>query len=195
MADESLPAAIPVSPAPPAAPLTPFHIGDEFGTAKRNLPPAGTVLVCLAAVALIVGLVAIRGRAKPQAAGSVTSVASVPVPGQNLTLVALTFTLKNTTSRPLWVHTLTARLTLADGSTLDDEAASAVDLDRYFEAFPALHRNSEPPLSPEAKLLPGSERRGTIVVGFKVPQPIFEQRKSLVITIQPYDEPIPVLLQ
>src|ERR1035437_5039318 len=43
----------PQSPTPPepiikpSEPITEFHIGDEFGTAKRNLPPAGIVLICL----------------------------------------------------------------------------------------------------------------------------------------------------
>ena len=172
-----------------------FHIGEEFGTAKRNLPPAGIVLICIAAVAVIVGIFAFRERPKPQGAGSIDFVSAVEVPGQNMILSAITFTLRNTADKALWIKTLKAQLTTSDGKTFDDEAASAVDLDRYFQAFPALKESSEPPLSPETKLLAGAEQRGTIIVGFKVTKETFDQRKSLIVTIQPYDQVLPVILK
>ncbi len=182
-------------PPPPPDPITEFHIGDEFGTAKRNLPPASIVLICIAAVAVIVGIFAFTERPKPQGAGSIDLVAAAEVPGQNMILAAITLTLRNTAQKPLWIHTLKAQLTTADDKTFDDEAASAVDIDRYLQAFPALKKSSEPPLSPETKLLAGTERRGIIVVGFKVTKAAFDQRKSLIVTIQPYDQPLPIVLK
>ncbi len=188
------PAPPPPSPSPPQ-PITEFHIGDEFGTAKRNLPPAGIVLICIAAVAVIVGILAFKERPKPQGAGAIDFVAATEVPGQNMILAAITLTLRNTADRALWIHTLKARLTTADDKTFDDDAASAVDLDRYFQAFPALKESSEPPLPPETKLPAGAERRGTIIVSFKVTREAFDQRKSLTVTIQPYDQALPVVLK
>jgi len=193
MSDPPVPA--PPQPPPPPGPTTDFHIGDEFGTARRNLPPAGIVLICIAAVAVIVGIFAFTERPKPQGAGSIDLVAAADVPGQNMILAAITMTLRNTAQRPLWIHTLKAQLTTADDKTFEDEAASAVDLDRYFQAFPALKEGSEPPLSPETKLLAGTERRGVIIVGFKVTKEAFDQRKSLIVTIQPYDQPLPIVLK
>jgi len=193
MSDQPVPP--PSQPPPPPEPITEFHIGEEFGTARRNLPPAGIVLICLAAVAVIVGIFAFKERQKPQGAGSVDFVSAAEVPGQNMILCAITFTLRNTADKPLWIHTLKARLTTADDKTFDDDAASAVDLDRYFQAFPALKESSEPPLSPETKLLAGTEQRGTIIVGFKVTKEAFDQRKSLTVTIQPYDQVLPVVLK
>lgn len=193
-----MPGQTPPPPTPPLSqpsPITEFHIGEEFGTAKRTLPPAGVVLICIAAVALVVGIFAFKERPKPQAAGSIDFVSAADVPGQNMILAAITMTLRNTVGGPLWIHTLKAQLITADGKTLDDDAASAVDLDRYFQAFPALKESSEPPLSPETKLLAGSERRGTIIVGFKVTREAFDQRKSLIVTIQPYDQALPVILK
>jgi hypothetical protein len=186
---------VPPPPQPPPEPITEFHIGDEFGTAKRNLPPAGIVLICLAAVAVIVGIFAFTERQKPQGAGSIDFVAAAEVPGQDMILAAITLTLRNTADKPLWIHTLKARLTTADDNTFDDDAASAVDLDRYFQAFPALKESSEPPLSRETKLLAGAEQRGTIIVSFKVTKQAFDQRKSLIVTIQPYDQVLPVVLK
>ncbi len=186
---------VPPQPPPPPDPSTEFHIGDEFGTAKRNLPPVRIVLICLAAVAVIVGIFAFKGRPKPQGAGSIDFVAATEVPGQNIILVAITLTLRNTADKPLWIHTLKAQLTTADSKTFDDEAASAVDLDRYFQAFPALKESSAPPLSPETKVLAGTEQRGTIIVSFQVAKEAFDQRKSLTVTIQPYDKALPVVLK
>ncbi|MGA7078497.1 MAG: hypothetical protein WBQ43_12190 [Terriglobales bacterium] len=188
------PVANPIS-SPVGNPVTEFRIGEEFGTAKRNLPPAGIVLICIVAVAVFVGIVAFTERAKPQGAGSIDFVAAAEVPGQNMILAAITVTLRNTAEKPLWIHTLKAQLTTGDGNTFEDEAASAVDLDRYYQAFPALKESSEPALSPETKLLPGAVQRGTIIVGFKVTKEAFDQRKSLTVTIQPYDQALPVVLK
>jgi hypothetical protein len=187
---------VPPPPKPaPHEPITEFHIGDEFGTAKRNFPPAGIVLICIAAVAVVVGIFVLMERPKPQGAGSIDFVAAAEVPGQNMVLAAITMTLRNTAARPLWIKTLKAQLITADSKTFDDEAASVVDLDRYFQAFPALKESSEPPLSPETKLAAGAEQRGTIIVGFKVTKETFDQRKSLIVTIQPYDQVLPVVLK
>jgi hypothetical protein len=110
-------------------------------------------------------------------------------------LTAITLTLRNTAARPLWIKSLKAQLTTDDNKTFDDEAASAVDLDRYFQAFPALKESAEPPLPPETKLVAGAVQRGTIIVSFKVSREAFERRKALTVTIQPYDQLLPVVLK
>jgi hypothetical protein len=191
---------IPANP-PPAPPLGPapnsrtdFRIGEEFGTARRNLPPAGIVLLCIAAVAVILGGFAYFNRAKPQGAGSIDFVNAVEVTGQNSTMVAITLTLRNSGKAPLWIHTLKAQLADAGGKTFDDEAASGVDFARYFQAFPALKENTQPALTPETKLLPGTEQKGTIIVNFPITKDAVDKRKSVTVTIQPYDQPLPVVL-
>ena len=186
----------PASPLPPSPrePASDFRIGEEFGTAKRTLPPAGIVVICIAAIAVIVGIVAFTQRAKPQGGGSIDSVTSAEVPGQNVLLSAVTLTLRNTGEKPLWIHTIKARLTTADGKTFDDDAVSGVELDRYAQSFPVLKQNAQAALLPETKILPGTEHRGTVVVSFPVTQQAFDQRKSLAISIQPYDQTLPVIL-
>jgi hypothetical protein len=181
----------------PAAPITNFNIGEEFGTARRNLPPARIVLIAIAIIAIIIGIVAYRGRPTPQGGGSIQLVSAVELPGQTpaTTLAAITFALRNTTQKSLWVRSLRAQLIGADGHTYEDEAASAVDLDRYYQLFPSLKESSEPPLPPETKLSPGTERRATIVVSFPVTKETFDRRKSLDVEIQPYDQVLPVILK
>jgi hypothetical protein len=94
--------------APHRRPITKFHIGEEFGTAKRNLPPAGIVLICIAAVAVIVGIFAFTERPKPQGAGSIDFVTAADVPGQDMILAAITVTLRNT-ARGRYGFTLSRR--------------------------------------------------------------------------------------
>jgi hypothetical protein len=179
---------------PPSAPLTAFDIGEEFGTAKRNLPPAKIVVICIAAVAVILGIVALVQKQKPQGAGSIDFINAVDVPDQNTLLASVTVTLRNTGQKSLWIHTVKARLTTSDGKTYDDDSASGVDLDRFAQAFPVLKENTQPPLLPETKLMPGTERKGTVVVSFPVTKEAFDQRKSLELFIQPYDQALPVTL-
>jgi hypothetical protein len=103
----------PVAPATPAAPPVAaapspqrgptINIADEFGTAKRNLPPVKPLLLTTAGILIIVGVVAFLQRAKPQGGGSLDDVAVVEIPGQNASLVALTFTLRNSGAKSLWV--------------------------------------------------------------------------------------------
>jgi len=181
--------------APPSAPITDFHIGEEFGTAKRNLPPARIVAICVVGIAILVGIIAFVERAKPQGAGSINNVAASEVPDQNMVLAAITFTLHNTAEKSLWVRSLKAQLATADGQSYESQAASAVDFDRYYQLFPALKEGSAPALSPETKLTTGTETKGTIVVSFPVTKDAFDHRKSLAVVIQPYDQPLPITLK
>jgi hypothetical protein len=186
-------AATPV--ASPRAPVTDFHIGEEFGTAKRNLPPARIVAICVAGIAILVGIIAFLERAKPQGGGAISNVAAAEVPDQNIIIAAITFTLHNADQKSLWVRSLKAQLATADGQSYDSQAASAVDFDRYYQLFPSLKEGSAPAISPETKLTTGTETKGTIVVSFPVTKDAFDHRKSLAVIIQPYDQPLPITLK
>jgi len=182
----------PSSTSPTAAGST-IHIGDEFGTAKRNLPPAKMLVITTAVILLIVGVTAFFQRAKPQGSGSLDNVSAVDLPGQNSVLVALTFTLRNSGKKSLWVHDVEGKLSTSSGDSTGD-AVSAVDFDRYYQAFPALKQNSLTALSPEDKLAPGEEIKRTVMVSFPVTLDAFNQRKSVSVVVQPYDQPVPITL-
>jgi len=194
------------APVPPATPSTAantapqaaqrgptINIADEFGTAKRNLPPVKVLLLATAGVLIIAGIAAFLQRAKPQATGSLDSVVAVEIPGQSAVLVALTFTLHNSREKSLWVHGVQAKLATSSGEQSSD-AVSAVDFDRYYQAFPALKANAQSALAPEDKLQPGQEVKRTVIVSFPVTLEGFNQRRSVSVVIQPYDQPVPVVL-
>ncbi|MFZ0298295.1 MAG: hypothetical protein WAM13_08100 [Candidatus Sulfotelmatobacter sp.] len=170
-----------------------INIADESGTAKRNLPPLKPLLLTTAVILIIVAIVSFFERAKPQGAGSLDTVTAVELPGQNASLVALTFTLRNSGKKSLWVHDIQGKLVTSSGIASSD-AVSAVDFDRYYQAFPALKANTQPALSPEDKLQPGEEVKRTVIVSFPVTLENFNQRRAVSVVIQPYDQPVPVTL-
>lgn len=170
-----------------------INIAEEFGTAKRNLPPAKIVAIVLGAAAVLLGIFAFVTRAKPQGNGSIDNIAVAEIPDQHAVMVAINITLQNSGEKPLWIHDVKAKI-VTDSGEFSDEAASAVDFDRYFQAFPVLKEDALPALPPETKLPIGGQAQGTIVVSFPVTQEGFDKRKSLSVMIQPYDQPLPVVL-
>ena len=175
----------------PAGPT--INIGEEFGTAKRNLPPAKIVLIAVAGVLVLVLIASFLKRAKPQAAGSLDRVNAVEIPGQASTMVALTFTLTNTSDKILYVHSLQGKIKTPTGE-FTAEAVSAIDFDRYFQAFPALKDGIQPALPPETKIQPGETVSRSIVVAFPVTLDAFNQRQTTSVVVWPYDQQVPVVM-
>jgi hypothetical protein len=187
----SQPAPVPVSPASQKGPT--INIGEEYGTAKKNLPPAKIVLIAIAGVAVIVAIASFLQRPKPQGAGSLDNVTAAEIPGQNSTITTLTFTLRNTTDKILYVRSIRGEVKTSSGE-FEAEAVSAVDFDRYFQIFPVLKEGSKPALSPETKLQPDESIAGSAIVAFPVTLDAFNHRQSISVEIQPYDQPVPVVL-
>jgi len=177
----------------PSQPATRFEIGEEFGTAKKNLPPAKIVLIGVAILAVIAGIMAFLQRPKSSATGSIDQMVSVEIPNQGSVMVALNVSFRNNGSKPFWIHTITADLDTA-GGTYSDTAASPVDFDRYYQAFPALKQYAIAPLQTEAKINPGAQTQGTVIFSFPVTPDAFANRKVLKVSIQPYDQPAPLVL-
>lgn len=181
--------------APPTVPAGPtINIGEEFGTAKKNLPPVKIVLIAVGAVLVVVAIASFMKRARPQASGTLDNIAAVEIPDQNSTMAALTFTVHNVSDKILYVHTLQGVLKQPSGETSSADAVSAVDFDRYYQAFPSLKAGAQPALPPETKIQAGETVSRTIIVAFPVPLEKFNQRQSVGVTIWPYDETVPIVM-
>jgi hypothetical protein len=174
-------------------PLTTISTAHEFGNAKRNLPPVKILLAATAGVLVIAGIASLLQRPKPQAAGTIVYATAVQIPNQNAVLAAFTFVLRNPGQKPLWIKSIQGKLAAANGDLMGD-AVSAMDFDRYYQAFPTLSKNTEPALAPEDKLQAGQEIKRTVIVSFPVSLDAFNQSKSVSVVIQPYDQPLPVIL-
>ena len=189
------PSPTPAVPEPPKTPSGPtINIGEEFGTAKKNLPSGKILVIAIIVLGIVVAFVSFLRRAKPQAAGTLDNVVAVEIPGQDSTMVALTFTIHNTSDKILYVHTLQASVKTPAAPDSVVDAVSAVDFDRYFQAFPALKNGSQPALSPEAKIQPGESTSRTIIVAFPMKLEAFNQRQVLAAVIWPYDQTVPIVL-
>jgi hypothetical protein len=189
MSDPTVPP--PVQPPVPDQP-TDFDISEEYGTARKSLPPAGIVLICVAVVAVILAVYALSHRAHALSTGSIDDVVTVLMPGQDMVMVAVNVSLQNNEDKPIWIKTIQATAD-AGGSKQTDEAAPAVDAQRYFQAFPDLKQHAGDLLTAETRVSPRAKIAGTIIVSFPVKADAFAARKSLTVTITPYDE-LPVVI-
>jgi hypothetical protein len=169
-----------------------FNIAEEYGTARKNLPPAGILAICVAVVVIIAGIYAATHRAHPMSSGSVEDVVAVPLPGQEMVMVAVNVSIQNNESNPTVIQSIHVSADV-NGKTLSDEASPAVDAQRYFEAMPALKQHALQLLSTETRIQPGSKTSGTIVVSFPVTAEAFASRKSLTVTVAPYNE-LPIVM-
>lgn len=191
------PSATPPTPATPSVPSAPagptIHIGEEFGTAKKNLPPWKIVVIAIVLVAIIVLIASFLKRAKPQASGTLDNVVAVEIPDQSSTMVALTFTVHNTSDKSLYVRTIQGGLKVTSGDTTAD-AVSAIDFERYFQAFPTLKAGIQPALSPEAEIPSGQSATRSIIVAFPKTLDDFNHRQSVSVILWPYNETVPIVM-
>jgi hypothetical protein len=180
------PAPLPERPAGSEPPID-FDISEEYGTARKNLPPARILLLCVAVVGIAVVVYALVQKAHPYTTGSIDEIVSVPVTGQDMVMAAVNVSVENHSTKPAWIHTIQATLDTGANQFTDD-GVPAVDAQRYFQAFPALKQKAFEILTPETRLNPGSKVSGTVVVSFPVKDDAFAHRKSLTVTITPYEE-------
>ena len=169
-----------------------FDIGEEYGTGRKSLPPAGIVAICLAVVIAIAAGYALTHRAHARSSGAIDDVVAIAIPDQNMVMVAINVSLQNNEDKPSWIHTIRVAADVG-GNKLTDDAAPAVDAQRYFQAFPDLKQHALDILTAETRMNPGGKISGTVVVSFPVTADAFASRKSLTVTIAPYDE-LPVVI-
>jgi hypothetical protein len=180
------------TPTPATDPQIDFKIGEEYGTARKSLPPIGIVAIGIIVVVAIAAIYSLTHRAHPLSTGTIDAIAAAPVPGQAILMVAVNVTLQSDEEKARWIKSIQVS-TDVNGQTQSDDAAPAVDAQRYIDAFPDLKQHALQPLAPEARLNPGEKKSGTIVVSFPVTAEAFAARKSLTVTIIPYGE-VPVVL-
>ncbi|MGH9602973.1 MAG: hypothetical protein ACRD24_11365 [Terriglobales bacterium] len=196
------------APPPPDAGHIPMT--EEMDSARWTLPPVLPVLAAAAVIAVVVVLYVGRP-SKPQTTGSITRVVAAeqpaapgptkkpkaamatPVPERSV-MVVVHLRLENPADKPLYVRNVGARLEVPGGKIEEDEAASAVDHDRYLQAYPDLQAHKIAALPAETKIAPGAQQDGMVMFAFPVSRESFDQRKSLTVTVGLYDRK-PLVLQ
>lgn len=191
--EPSTPAAAPASEGVNVSRRESFDISEEYGTAKKNLPPGKIVVICLAVLIVVVAIFAFTQRSKPAGTGYISDVEAVEVPNQHMVMAAINISFQNTSNQRLWIRGIQADLSTSAGN-FKDNAAAAMDFDRYFQAFPSLKQDALAPIKPEDKIAAGAQAQGTIIVTFPVTLDEFNLRKGLVVTVWSYDQAMPLIL-
>lgn len=172
----------------PEKPLDPAHVPmtEEFDRPKWTLPPLGIVLIGIGIVAVLGAILIFANRAKPVIGGGITNITAVQLQ-DNTVLVAVQLKIGNTTPKQWYIQSIQGAVKTPQGEWTDNDPATAVDAQRYFQAFPALAEAGTDILKFDQKLAPGQQETGTVIFSFPIPQDQFDQRKSLTVTIHPFD--------
>lgn len=168
-------------------------ITEEFDSPRRTLPPVVPLAIALVVVAVFIVGIGYVFRAKPTAQGQIENVFISQNKGQPNSMLAIQVSLRAVGDKPLYIKGITAELK-TQSDTFTDDAASPSDYDRYFQAYPELKDHAMKPLAVETKIPPGGQQTGTVIVSFPIDQSEFSTRKSLTVTVQPYDEK-PIVLK
>jgi hypothetical protein len=193
MADNPTPLPKPTTSAPKPEPkkkeepIDRAHVpwSEEFDRAKWTLPPLGIVGIALAVLAVVVVILGYANRAKPVAAGAINGANAVQLQ-DNTILAAIQLNVANVTEKPWFIRSVKATVKTDQGE-FSDNAATGVDSERYFQAFPTLGQGASPILKFDQKIPAGQNQVGTIVVSFPMTKDQFDARKSLTVTIEPFD--------
>jgi hypothetical protein len=108
-------------------------------------------------------------------------------------MAAINISIENQGKETFKIHNMKVDLESTSG-VLSDEPASAVDLERYFQALPDLRKHAMDPLPIDTVIAPGATVHGTIVVSFPIALAAFASRKSLKVTVWPYHATVPLVL-
>ncbi len=167
------------------------------------LRPVGIALV-IAAIAA--GLLFHFSHERPVADGAIlqTAVYSVHsvakanlgVPGtiaqgevSDQTYVSCVIKLNNRLQKlPLFIEQEAGTVVTSDGQEVQNTAARAVDIPRFFQAYPAAATVHGTPLARETKLEAGQAAQGLVLVNFPISQDAWNNRKSASITITFYHQ-------
>jgi hypothetical protein len=167
---------------------------EEMDRAKWTLPPLMPVLIAAGVIAIIVGIFAWTLRWKPTTASKILDVNVVEQADQQSVLVAINLDVSNISQKPVWLNTAKVKIDTDKPEPLEDEAASPVDFERYFIAYPELRKNAIEPLRRDTKIDPNGRIERMVVVGFPVSKAEFDRRKSLVVTIDVADQ-YPIIIK
>ncbi|HEY6969925.1 MAG TPA: hypothetical protein VJA94_12015 [Candidatus Angelobacter sp.] len=161
-------------------------ITEELDSAKWTLPPIVPVLIALAAVGIVIAVVAFANRPTPHAAGSLSKVLSAENQGNVLVAAHLNIN-NNKKDDYLWIKSITGEVEAADGKKMTDDAAPAVDVDRYLQAAPELAEGKIAPLRTEIKIPALKSQSGMVIFAYPLNKAAFDARKSFTVRLEFYD--------
>lgn len=174
-------------------PVDDAALGESFTRGTSHIVWAAviaTVLVSIAVTAYV-----ISGEKPAAATGEVLEIwthpahsessgvdaAGVPVPKESYDqfLVFTRVRLRNQSKQPLFLHQIMTNATMPDGTVDSSYAASLMQYERIFQAYPSLAAWHTQGLSPEMTLQPGQTAEGTFVSAFHITEQQWNTRTAL----------------
>lgn len=169
-------------------------LGEEITKGSSHLVIATAIAAVL--VSLAIAWYIIAGQKPPAATGQVVRVVAhpvhretagydaggMPMPKEEFDqiLVFTHVTMHDQSKNPLFLRRITTNVTMADGSIRSSYAATPVDYQRLFQAYPdlaAFRGNS--PVDLEGTIQPGGTLEGDFVSSFRMTKQEFDSRKGL----------------
>lgn len=167
-------------------------LGEELTKGTSHILIAAAIAAIVVTIAIAAYVIA--GQKPPAAAGEITRITAhavhrettgldangEPMPKEEFDQV-LVFThikLRNQSDKPLFILSITANVTLADGIH-SSYAASPVDYERLFQAYPDLAPFHATPIPGEATIAPGKTLEGDFVTPFRMSKQDWDARKGL----------------
>jgi len=171
-------------------------LGEEFTKGSSHVVWAAVIATIVVSAAIVIYFIV--GQTKPAVTGDVVSVWAhpqhtetsgldangAPMPKESFDQV-LVFTevkLHNQSKQPLFLLNVLTNAKLADGIH-SSYAASQVDYDRVFLAYPGIPVPHQTPLSLTLDLDPGQTVDGTFVSSFRLTKDQWDARKDLNFTL------------
>ena len=166
--------------------------GEDYTKGSSHVVWATVVAAVL--VTLAIAIYVIAGQKPPMASGEIEQVwvhpqltvtpefdangAPMPQKSFDQVYVFALVKLHNQSKHPLFLHNITANATLNDGIH-SSYAATAVDYDRVFLAYPEMPAPHGKALSMETTIDPGQTVEGSIVSAFRLNKQEWDARKNL----------------
>ncbi|HUQ49136.1 MAG TPA: hypothetical protein VM056_00320 [Terriglobales bacterium] len=167
---------------------SPMHLtGPQDEKPEREGLPFVPVLIALAVIGLI-GITAYQVMGShPVGAVTIEKMNAMEVPPNNRVLAEFELAIQNTTDKPLKYHSVELTL-VTEKEKFKDSPASAPEVPRIYQAYPALRQSSADPLKPDTMVPAGSTLRGTVLLAFPVTKAGFDARKHVEATVFFYEE-------
>ena len=167
-------------------------LGEEFTKGSGNALMASVIAAILVSIAIL--LYVKLGEKPMPAVGQVSNVvghlmhrqtaafdaagAAMPSETFDQVLVFAHVKLQNTSKQPLFLHQITADVTMTDGIH-SSYVATPTDYERAFKAYPELAAFHGAALATESTLDPGKTIEGDVLASFRLSQPEWESRKGV----------------
>ncbi len=180
--------------------------GEELTKGSSHLVWAGIAAALLVTAAITIYVIA--GQKPPAVTGEIEQVwaqprhtdtsgldaSGAPMAKESFDqiLVFARVKLHNQSKGPVFLHQVMTNAKLDDGIH-SSYAASSVDYERVFQAYPELASLHGKPLSPETTIEPGQTVEGDVVSAFRLSKPQWDARKDLSFTFAVQYQPDLVL--